>query len=321
MIMSTVIVPRVFSAENFDDPLYMQNAEMLLRGIDSNGVILIDAEQRLYHALCDKVEELALVAKGRDTCIRFEEILKKKRQNIGPFVTTQCLVNPSLAQNALLHVARRCEANSLIVDSDAASQDSGSPIPVIPIREYMSSDFEKSRHYAMNEVPPVDMMEPGEFDLQVARCTRFSRVLRFYDKQIGHASNLRGFQRGIERIVRVWRAHAHFTKSSLSVELFTCVQRTHASTDVIHARILSSLVRPLAKGQQVRVTLYFKEDSTSITHDRYLQTESHSLSFSKGFDFVNEDQSLHRCVMKVDYGAQLHLQQYRSLKDAKPPTE
>lgn len=94
----------------------------------------------------------------------------------------------------------------------------------------------------------------------------------------------------------------------------------HKETDVVYSRILNNLVRRLASDYKVPVTLYFKEDAPSLTHDRFLQTDSVPIYFSKGFDYMEEDGTLHRCAMKIDNGAYGHLQEYRNLKDHKPPS-
>lgn len=70
---------------------------------------------------------------------------------------------------------------------------------------------------------------------------------------------------------------------------------------------------------EVPIKFYFKEDAPSLTHDRFLQTDSVPISFSKGFDCMDEDGTLHRCAVKIDNGAYEHRQEYRNLKDAKPP--
>ena len=59
MLMTAVVLPDAFAATHFADPSYHLNTEMFLRGIDSNGLILVDAEERLYHELCDTVNPLA----------------------------------------------------------------------------------------------------------------------------------------------------------------------------------------------------------------------------------------------------------------------
>jgi hypothetical protein len=126
---------------------------------------------------------------------------------------------------------------------------------------------------------------------------------------------------GIGKIVGLWVANAHFARAGLRVEIYTCVQKTHKATDAVHCTILDSVVRRLAKDHGVSVTLFFKEDSTPpLTHDRYLETGSVAIHFSKGFDYGEADGTLHRCTAKIDNGIYDHLLDYRNLKDRKPPS-
>ena len=118
----------------------------------------------------------------------------------------------------------------------------------------------------------------------------------------------------------LWVANAHFSRPLLSAEIYTCVQRTHDATDTVHSKILASLVRRLASDNGLRITFYFKVDSPLLTHDRFLQTDSVPVSFSKGFDYMEEDGTLHRCTVKIDNGAYEHLQEYRNLTNVMPPT-
>jgi hypothetical protein len=67
MLMTAVVLPDAFAATHFADPSYHLNTEMFLRGIESNGLILVDAEERLYHELCDTVDPLAQLGKGKNT--------------------------------------------------------------------------------------------------------------------------------------------------------------------------------------------------------------------------------------------------------------
>ena len=92
MLMATTVVPGVFSPGRFADPAYHLNLEVFLRGIDSNGVVLVDADGCLYHKLCDAVEPLAGIGKGKTSHALFEELLKKRRQKVVCFVKTMSLV-------------------------------------------------------------------------------------------------------------------------------------------------------------------------------------------------------------------------------------
>lgn len=326
MLMTAVVLPDAFAASHFADPAYHLNTEMFLRGIDSNGLILVDAEERLYHELCDTVNLLAQIGKGKNTHALFEELLKKRRQKVQKFVTTRCSVSSSRSTgDVAAQVTRQCCVDALLVDpvSHPAFSTSGSSTTVIPVPDYASSPVEAERRRQCERLPPADQMAAGEFDSLIVQATRYSRWLRFYDKQIGKGTNLSHFRRGMERILGLWLGAAHFPRSELHAELFTCVDDSqHASfrPDVAYRRVRDDLVGQLAAALSLRITLTFKRDDNSICHPRHLQTQSLALLFERGFDFINDDQSLRRCIVRIDGGCAEHLQEYRQLPGYTPPT-
>jgi hypothetical protein len=285
---------------------------------------LIDPDARLLTELNTRVEGLS-TKHGQQLRIRLAELQKKHRRRVvvADHNKCKCKAGANLL-DAARAVLQACRCDTLIVDDSSNSKLrlGGCPASSLTLlASYISSKYENRRHYCLDQVPPIDKMPIGEFDDHMIRCTRFSQLIRFYDKQIGHGSSPERFRRGIGKIMGLWIKNAHFPLSSLSVEIYTCFQKTNKATDVVHFIILDSLVRKLAADHRVRVTLFFKEDSCPpLAHDRYLQTNSVAVSFSKGFDYVERDGTLHRCTAKIDNGAYDHLWDYRNLKDRKPPT-
>ena len=51
MLMTTIIHPEAFDRSHFAAPGYRDQAEMLFRGIESNGLILVDPTGRLLDEL------------------------------------------------------------------------------------------------------------------------------------------------------------------------------------------------------------------------------------------------------------------------------
>ena len=74
---------------------------------------------------------------------------------------------------------------------------------MIPVPDYGSSPVEAERRRCCEKLPPVDQMAAGEFDSLIGHATRYSRWLRFFDKQIGKGTNLSHFRRGLEKILRL----------------------------------------------------------------------------------------------------------------------
>lgn len=327
MLMTAVVLPEAFAAACFVDPTYHLNAEILLRGIDANGLILIDAEERLYNELCDQVETLANVGKGKTTHALFEELLKKKRQKIMRFVKTACSFNKARPTVDLATtVAIKCRADSLVVDP--ASREvivSGVPAPtqVIAVPEYISSFVESERRRYCESLSSVDQMPTGEFDRLIERSFRFSRWIRFYDKQIGKGNNLSHFRRGIERILRVWIQATSYPKDQLRAELFTVVDESPYKSfapSVAFNRVKGDLIEPLQQQFGVTFTFAFKRDNESICHARHLQTSSTAILFEGGFDFLENDGTFRRVFIKLDGGCSAHLKQYRDLPAYTPAT-
>src|SRR5262249_10465277 len=158
---------------------YHLNTEMFLRGIDSNGLILVDAEERLYHELCDKIDPLAQLGKGKNTHALFEELLKKRRQKVVRFVKTSCSVNGSRSTaDVATKVVQHCGVDTLLVDpaSHPALVHCGSArTTVIPVPDYGSSPVEAERRRCCEMLPPVDQMAAGEFDSLIGHATCYSR--------------------------------------------------------------------------------------------------------------------------------------------------
>lgn len=322
MLMTAVIQPEAFDQTHFSNPGYRDQVEMLFRGLASNGLILCDPNCRLLREINERVERLS-AKMGQQLQIRLAELQKSDRRRVVIADRTVCSCPTSLnILNACLAVQASVRADTLVVDPATLAQlQSGGVTPsgITPLGAYISSSFEQKRHHYLDQSPPIDQMAAGEFDDHLVRITKFSKRLRFYDKQIGKGA-VGGFRSGIGRILALWVTNAHFPRPSLSVEIYTCVHKTHDTTEVVYNRILGNLVRRLALDNQVSVKLYFKEDAPALTHDRFLQTDFVPVSFSKGFDYMEDNGTLHRCAMKIDNGAYEHLQEYRNLKDRMPPS-
>jgi hypothetical protein len=327
MLMTAVVLPDAFRASQFSAPGYHLNAEVFMKGINSNGVILVDSNERLYSELCDAVESLAPIGKGKNTHALFEELLKKRRQKIVRFVRTTC---PSSRQSPCAEIAHAvastCRPDALITGSNpdhALVSDSTPVTRIIPIPDYIGSDFEEERRRFHENLRPSDQMKYGEFDELIIRSTRYSRWLRLYDKQIGKGTNLSHFRRGIERILRLWVDYSHFPCHELRAELFTCVDDSKDaafSSEVAYRRVRDDVVQDLSQEFSLQIDLQFKKDVNLICHPRHLQTQSVAILFERGFDFLNGDGTFRRSFVRIDGGCSDHLQEYRQLPTYQLPS-
>lgn len=323
MLMTAVIQPDVFDQSHFTTPGYRDQAETLLRGLISNALILSDPNCRLLRELIDRAQ-LLRPKEGQQIRIRLEELQKNRRSRVVIAERTRCSCPTSLSTLETCCSVHSClEADTLILDAASRTKllaTGAEPNRLTLLSEYISSNFEQQRRDCLEEMPPIDQMAPGEFEQHLIRLVRFSRRLRLFDKQIGKGS-VGGFRTGIGRILALWVKHSHYPRSELNAEIYTCVRKTHEPPEVIHNRILDNLIQRLVAESQIPISLYFKEDDESLTHDRFLQTDFMPVSFSKGFDFLKENGSLDRCSIRIENGAYDHLQQYRNLKDHLPPAK
>ena len=221
-------------------------------------------------------------------------------------------------------LANQCDADALIVESPESAASAGAmagTASVIPLAEYIESGVETERRRCCEALPSLDQMATGEFDHVIVHATRFSKWLRFYDKQIGKGTGLSRFRRGLAKVLQFWIDSAHFPKADLSVELFTVVdesQYRQLEPSVAYHRVKGDLVDALQQDFGIPIKLSFKRDNDSICHARHLQTQSIAVLFERGFDFVGEDGSLSRAFIKVDGACVSHLQEYRRLPDFTP---
>ena len=327
MLVSTVVLPEAFSAANYADPTYHLNTEVFLRGVHSNGLILVDAEDRLYNELFDHVENLAGVCKGMTTHALFEELVKQKRQSNGRFIKTGSTFEQSRQTlEVATSVAIRSKADALLVDpANHASLAAGVPsvTQVISVADYINSSTELERQRLTQVLPSLDKMPADQFEKIIARATKFSPWLRFYDKQIGKAGdNLNRFCKGIERILRLWVDAAAFPPKQLQAEIITVVDdHAYGGPEEAYKRVVARLLSPLQKSIGIDIRLSFKQDRDSICHARYLESRSAAILFERGFDFVKNDGRLRRAIISLDSANSEHLDEYRRLPEYVPATE
>ena len=147
--------------------------------------------------------------------------------------------------------------------------------PAISMTDYIGSDFEAQRRRLFGSLPHLDHMEPGEFDRIIIGATRYTKWLRFYDKQIGKGNGLSRFRRGIERILALWTAHCYFPADQLSAELYTAVDKSidpKYNTQTAYHRVRLELVESLSRQFGIPIQFHFKEDtgkSRLATQDIY----------------------------------------------------
>ncbi len=321
MLVSAVLLPELFVASCFDDPSHRLNVEILLRGIHTNGIILSDNQERLYNEILDLVERLATHGKGKSTHILFEELLKKHRNKIIRFVKSDCPshTNQSSVEIALC-VANHCQPHILVTDANNQAHISSqtiSNVQVLSIHHYFDTFDHVRDSYAVSQ-QAFDQIGSDRFGELIVMATRFSRWLRFYDKQIGKGTSLSRFRVGIARVLELWLSNAHFPKDQLAVDVYTTVDESSFKTyepSVARSRVVADLIDQLQNNFGIKINLSIKRDPDSICHARHLQTQSQAILFERGFDIFEDDGSLCRGFMSIGGDFVPHLNEFRKLKD------
>lgn len=178
----------------------------------------------------------------------------------------------------------------------------------------------------MEDLPPIDQLAPEAFDDLIVRATRFSVWIRVYDKQIGKGSNVSNFRRGLERILDLWRSNAHFHPQRVEIitaesehidegESGYAAEQKQNRIRECNTKVRTLLLDPLRSTVSVEITVSIKRDGNRIFHARHLQTQTAVVLMERGFDIQSDTGQLRRNIVKVDLGAQSHLEECRGLAE------
>ena len=327
MLVSAVLDPYVLDFDDayFDD-LYMINAEDLLNGIKKNGVLIVDSSRKLQNALRDRIKSQAFPMKYQKRLqILVEELLKNRKRRI-----VECPIAPnSTLSGDLLRIAcdlkTDTEVDGLIVRNNNFEALRFNPKysdGIVPLSEYRDSDFEKERRRYCDGFGPIDMLSRSEVDEIVIRSIRFTKWLRFYDKQIGTGNNTSNFRRGIAYILSLWKKHGFFSSQQGigSVEIFTCRDEHIPDDDIddVNRKIDRELMDPLKKQfpQWSPINLSVKDDTNGIFHARYLETQHAIIRVDRGFALFKQNGSFWRNFFTLNMAESSHLRECRDLPDA-----
>lgn len=332
MIMTAVIDPDAFATACFAQSGYQDQVALLFRGIDSNGAMLLDSDGRLLRELENKVSELPIKYR-QDLEIRFAEF--RKKPNRGRLVKCRadvCKTSPAQRPwERVLLVGRGVAADAVFTTPEHCDDSADDQQPTIcPLSQYTGSSFEEKRRWYMDNMPNADELQPADFDEAIARVTRFSRWIRFFDKQIGKGKNVSNFRLGIERVLTIWTANAHFPPDH--VEIVTSLGEPVADTEEgyaaqqkqnrnaeIFAKLHRQLVVPLTELFSFSIRLFVKTERRDIFRNRYLQTEQAIIAVSEGFDLLNDHGSLRDNILQVrnhDFDRLAELRRLRDYEDS-----
>lgn len=328
MLISTVLSPDIFDPARFQDPLYRLSVDHLLRGIHSNGLVICDQDRILLKRIRSHTLKLQLANAGKNTTLLWSEIDKKDSSKTTRFVQAKCRVASEQNDIQLVEsIAHNCKPDAVIVASPEVKMHLPTDCISLPVVNYMASSLEQNRRfYAEGDFESCDQMGEVAFKQMIGKASRFSKQLRIYDKYIGRAGNsLPSFLEGIRLVIESWLSTAYFPNVELKLEIYTVGHSKSKDQPLTYSEAYSivtdQLCNVLKNEFGIAVTLVFKRESDGICHPRHLATDSCTIQFERGFDFVNPQSSGKRFkrsfinhVPKGDY----HLLDYRLLKDCFP---
>ena len=335
MLVCAVPDPSAFDVRYFDN-YYMVNAEDFLKGIKTNGLLIVDkSEKRLQDALIKKINDIP-DKYGKQLRILLEELLKNRKKRIVELNLTQ----KSSSSRDLLNLAYQLKIeacpDALIVGDDSlktlkSEQKYGADI--VPLSEYRDSVFEAERQRNENKIGPIDTLPKTDIDNLIIRSVRFAKWLRFYDPYIGKGNNTVHFRKGIEYILSLWRDNGFFASQQGigDVRIYTCSVEQIRDDETLDAKKSKfernqegyretnmKLIDPLNDQFPWPIQLYVKRDPDDIFHARFLETQHAIIGIERGFDLFKRNSriKLKRNFLTLMMDANTHLKECRELPNA-----
>jgi hypothetical protein len=337
MLVSAVLDPSAFDVEYFNEnELYTIQAVDFLRGIQKNGLLIVDTENKLRDAFIKWYKALPSKPRGRLRILVEELLLKKRSRRI-----IACHLSLSnIPSMNLLDLAYNLKADTkvdaLIVGNESLEtlkSDRRFNGSIVPLSEYRDSDFETKRQRYESQVGPIDTLPKSEVDDLIIPSVRFTKWLRFYDAYIGSGENTSRFRKSIEYILSIWHEHGFFAAEQGigGVEIFTRSanqirdnETDHARESKLkrnqesHRRIIRKLIEPLNLNEDFPwpIRLFVKNDPDSIFHARYLETQHAIIRIDRGFDLFKQNGQFRRNFFTLNMAESSHLRECRELLDA-----
>ena len=335
MLVSAVLDPSAFDAEYFDE-LYTIHAVDFLRGIQRNGLLIVDSRNRLRDALVKRVETLPIKFRQRLQILVEDLLLKKRSRRI-----IACFIPPDYTPSGNLldlayHLKTSTKANAFVVGDDSLETLRSTQRydeDIIPLSEYRDSNFEAERRRYENQVGPIDTLSESEVEELIIRSVRFAKRLWFYDAYIGTGNNTSRFRKGIEYILFLWKKHGVFASQQGvgNIEIFTCNaeqirgdETDHAKESKLernqesHRKIIRELIEPLNLNEDFPwpIKLSVKSDPDGIFHARYLEAQHAIIRIDRGFDLFKQNGGFRRNFFTLNMAESSHLRECRDLPDA-----
>lgn len=333
MLVSAVLDPSAFDSGFFND-IYSVHAEDFLMGIEKNGLLIVDSENRLRDALIKRIQSIPIKYGQRLQILIEELLLKKKSKRVVVCPISQYNTTSSNLSDLTYHLKKVSEADALIV----RNQNTESNIPdkdfrgtIVPLSNYRESDFETDRRHYENKVGPIDTLPKIEVDNLIIHSVRFTKWLRFYDPQIGKGTNTSNFRKGIEYILSLWKDRGFFASQQGfgDVKIYTCSAERIRDDDIDYEKesklernqenyrkIIRELINPLKNQFPWPIELFVKNDPDGDFHARFLETQHAVINVERGFDLFKQNGGFKRNFISLFMAASDHIKECRELPEA-----
>ena len=320
MLITAVLDPTAYHKNCFSNPGYRDNAEMFLRGIWTNGLLLVDSNGQLSDELQSAIETLP-TSIGQSIAIWLQELLKNKRKRV---IKSRCPKSVHSHQ-LIFNVAQATTVDSVIASASThklLSRSCGLVVTILELSSYLGSSLERKRFNYEQGLHRIDALPKSDVDEAFKRTTRFSSRLRFYDKQIGQGKNTSHFRKGISYILDIWKQSGYFQGlGQFDVEIITALKNSevpkHTDNEAVYIKVVRELLDPLRDRYPAwNIDLKFKVDPDGIFHRRYLESQAVILEIDRGFDLFRPGGKLKRNTLRLEPNAFEHLRECRALQDA-----
>ena len=178
MLVSAVFDPSALN-ETYFNPVYGIDAEVFLNNIETNGLLIVDAEGNLQNAIFEKIESLPTKYR-QQLQIRFEELFKNKRERV-----IECCILPNdTASGNLLDLAYYLrtvsEADALIVGSESLKtlkSDQRYDEDIVLLSGHKDSDLKKIYQRYYDRLESIDILSQSEIEDTIIHSAQFNNWL------------------------------------------------------------------------------------------------------------------------------------------------
>lgn len=328
MLVSAVVDPRCFGPDSLKGPFELLAAELLLRGVAAENVVLLSADpSEFLRALIDQVSQLQS-PKAQQLRLYVEEIGKNKKR---------CIASPANKGTASTAAQVACDLRAdLVVCSDADELSEiaarvGASVECCTLPDVLESATDKRRRSWLTAHSLHDMEDAVAAEI-VGRTVRYAHEIAVADKVIGMKAVKPGqamsrFVQGIKYVVDQWRAWSPYSSRGLTLRVISVAGGSRAAHGYLEpTRVREAILAALDAGgvlrsvRQLEVELK-QESDPPVFRDRFLNCARRCWQVDHGFDDIGKlcGRRNERSPTRLSPDCQAyrdHFQAIRYLKDA-----